>query len=90
MEIMQPRLSKNFVPHMVKVLFQNIHVENDSQGSEKEISIYPMKVLQAELPTIMKRQFEVIYRKMQDKVLGHFISLCVFYIYRVVQLVVVI
>jgi len=29
-----------------------------------------MKVVQADLPTVMNRQFEVLYRKMHDKVLG--------------------
>jgi len=62
-EIMQPLLSKIFVQHMVKVLFQNAHVGNGSQGSEKEISIYPMKVVQADLQTLIKRQFEVLYQK---------------------------
>jgi len=43
---------------MVKVIFQNEHIGNGSQGSEKEISIYPMK-----------RQFEVFDRKIHGKVL---------------------
>ena len=49
-EIMQPLLSKIFVPHMGKVLCQKTHVGNSSQGSEKEISIYLMKVVHADLP----------------------------------------
>jgi len=54
-EIMQPPLSKIFVPHILKLLFQNEHIGNGSQGSEKEISIYSMKVAKANLPTVMKR-----------------------------------
>ena len=57
-----------FMPYKVKVLFQNAHVGHVSKGSEKEISIYPMEVVQADLPTVMERQFEVLYRKMHDKV----------------------
>ena len=59
-ETMQPLLLKIFV---VKFPFQNAHVGNGSQGSEKEISIYLMKVVQADLSIVMKRQFEVLYRK---------------------------
>ena len=55
---------------MVKVLFQSAHVGNDSQGFEKEISINLMKVVQADLLTVMKRQFEVLYRKCTIKYFG--------------------
>ena len=48
---------------MVNILFQNAHVGNDSKGSEKEISIYAKKVVQADLPTTMKSQFKVNYLK---------------------------
>jgi len=64
--------AKIFAPHMVKGLFQNAHVGNGSQGSEKKISIYPMKVMQANLPTVMKKQSKILYRKMHDKVLRNY------------------
>ena len=45
-----PLISKIFVPHMVNILFQDANVGNGSQGFEKEISIYPIKVVHADLP----------------------------------------
>jgi len=58
-----------FVPYMAKVLFQNENIGNDSQGFKKEILIYPMKVVQVDLTTLVKRQFQVLNRNIHDKVL---------------------
>ena len=52
---------------MVNIFFQNAHVGNGSKGFEKEISIYVMKVVQVDLPTIMKSQIVEVARPKKDK-----------------------